>query len=405
MQNKMSAFVLMNKDEYNPDFDRQLSETLYNGLNIDFKFLFTTEHILEEFNKDWNFDCFVTIGDNLNFDSLSNMSFEFRKKWVHFDTFDSQQIVNATVATAMYNIRRDKGQDKLFSIFTCTYHTPHRFIDRLYKSLLEQTYPNWNWWILDDSKDDDTVNYLKSLHDPRIIVVKNITHKGSIGFNKHSIAMMADGDYLLEVDHDDILIKDCLELLNDAFNYYLDAGFAYGDSLELSDEKWPINYGDYFAFGQGTNVVREVEGMECDFSLCCPSINAKSIRGIYAQPNHPRCWRRETYHQIGGHVQSLSVCDDMELNIHTFLNTKMIHVGKVLYIQFERGERGEGTGNTQSSRFQEIQRTNWALYYLYDEKIHKRIEEMGFIDDVWDETKQQSDLSKDCPLTDYGYQY
>ena len=93
----------------------------------------------------------------------------------------------------------------------------------------------------------------------------------------------------------------------------------------------------------------------------------------------------------------LSVLDDMEILIRTFLYGKMVKIDKVLYFQYEEaGVRGsKENNNTQSSRFAEIQRTLWYIKDAYDEKIHNRILELGFHDNAWSEEENCSILWKE----------
>ena len=101
------------------------------------------------------------------------------------------------------------------------------------------------------------------------------------------------------------------------------------------------------------------------------------------------------YHKIGGHNTEMSVLDDQELIIRTFLHGEMTKVDKVLYIQYEGdGERGVSKDNTQSLRFGEIQRTTMLLKERFDKEIHNRILELGKEDDAWDEDAGQSILWK-----------
>ena len=256
---------------------------------------------------------------------------------------------------------------------------------------MKQTYVNWNWWIIDDSVNNYTSDFLNKIHDPRIMVVKNVTNHGSIGFNKHMVAMMCDGDYLVEVDHDDELTEDCLAKLYACFEMS-EADFVYSDCLEIIDGA-PINYGEDFSYGQGYYRQEAINDEQYNFPVTCRNINAKSIRGIHALPNHIRCWKRDFYHKIGGHNVELSVLDDMDLLIRTFLYGRMAKVDKVLYIQHQGESNENGRGNTATGgRLKEIQRVNWLLYQKYDQEIHNRIIELGYDDVIWDENNGTSDL-------------
>ena len=397
MQSRISAVIidpLKNKHNYE---DVVISENSpyycpYGEFGFDLNILDSSENIYKVFDENRGFDCLITIGNNIDFDILNNLSFEFRKKWIHMDAFDAAAIASNIIACFIYNINRERSQEvKLFSIFTCTYNTSDEMIYRLYNSLKNQSYKNWNWFIVDDSRNSDVIEKLQNLHDPRITVVSNVTNHGSIGFNKKLAAMMCDGDYLVEVDHDDELTEDCLFLLNKAFEKFPDSDFVYSYTFEEING-YEIDYGDCFMYGLGKYRTINIHGIDRRIALT-PDVNALSVRGIYALPNHVRCWKAEFYRKIGGHNPELSVLDDMDLLIRTFLYGKMTKVDTVLYIQHEGTSNGVDRGSTtQSVRFKEIQRTNKILYIKYDKQIHDRILELGEEDLLWDENEQHSNL-------------
>lgn len=401
MRNIISAIIIdknYKKHDYKDIYLRKYPQ--YMECNFEIKVLDTCEDILTEINTFKGFDVLITIGNDLDISPLIGMTYEIRKKWVHLPSFNSLEIPQTIINVFTYNINRDNEKQKLFSIFTSTYNTKEEMIKRLYNSLLSQTYKNWNWWVIDDSTSDETIKILNNLNDPRITVVKNVTNHGCIGFNKHMAAMMCDGDYLVEVDHDDELIEDCLEKLYECFEKS-NADFVYSDAIEMLDGK-SISYGDYFSYGQGYYRKEIIRGEEHIIPITTSSVNAKSIRGIHAMPNHVRCWEKGFYHKIGGHNIELSVIDDMDLISRTFLYGRMAKVDRVLYIQHEgESNHGEGRGDTTTRRrFKEIQRVNYLLHKKYDAQIHERIIELGFNDPVWDEEKECSDLNKNIDIKD-----
>ena len=395
MRNKLSAIII------DPNFlyhDYSGIKTNVGGEYaenyFDLKILESGHNILHEINNFKGFDALVTVGNVEGWDELVALPFAYRKKWTHQVTFNAQRITNAIVETFKYNINRADAP-KSFSIFTCTFNTDEFALKRLYNSIKAQTYTEWDWFILDDSLDDKTQKLIESLDDPRITVFHNISHHGNIGFNKHMIAMMCDGDYLVEVDHDDELTPDCLQWLFTAFNTEPKPDFVFSHAIELKNGD-PIVYGNGWGWGEGLNITEKVNGVTYTFSDV-PPINPFSIRTIYAQPNHVRCWEKNFYHRIGGHNTELSVLDDMDLLIRTFLYGKMTKVEKTLYFQHEGEGKREDTssGTAQSRRFNEIQRTLWFLKDKYDKQIHDRIIELGHNDNAWDDNAQTSVLWKE----------
>ena len=94
-------------------------------------------------------------------------------------------------------------------------------------------------------------------------------------------------------------------------------------------------------------------------------------------PNHVRVWKRDVYNKMGGHNKSLPVADDFELIIRTFLNTRIIHIKKMLYIQHNNHN------STVDNNSIDINKRARLIRDHYDLAIHNRIIELGFKDWNW----------------------
>jgi hypothetical protein len=101
-------------------------------------------------------------------------------------------------------------------------------------------------------------------------------------------------------------------------------------------------------------------------------------------PNHVRVWRKDVYLKIGGHRKDLPVADDLELIIRTFLETRIIHIKKMLYIQYFK------LGSTVDLNAFDINRRARLIRDFYNLDIHKRIQDLGFHDWEWDDVKNDS---------------
>ena len=108
------------------------------------------------------------------------------------------------------------------------------------------------------------------------------------------------------------------------------------------------------------------------------NINPKTIRHIVGVPNHVRAWRRTTYFEIGGHNRGLTIADDYELVIRTFLHTTICKIPRLGYIQFIYDD--EGGTNTHNLSRADIQRRVRTIAEKYNEQIKNRFEELGLRD-------------------------
>jgi O-antigen biosynthesis protein len=286
-----------------------------------------------------------------------------------------------------------------FSIFTPTYKTGDR-IFRAYQSLKDQTFQDWEWVVVDDSpeNDNDTWNKLQEIasqdHRVKTQRIYPLTG-GNVGLAKHRAGMLCEGKWLVELDHDDALLPHCLQECYDASLAYPDAGFIYSDFTSPYEDDgyvmydryttpdWYARPDNYFCFGYAGHEWEEFEGKRY-LRTFYPEINPRTIRFNISMPNHVRIWRKDVYHQIGGHNKQLPVADDLELIIRTFLATKMLHVKKMLYIQYH------SRNSTVDNNSVNINRLSRLIRDHYDKAIHERIIELGGQDWDWDEVTQTS---------------
>jgi glycosyltransferase involved in cell wall biosynthesis len=279
-----------------------------------------------------------------------------------------------------------------FSVFTPTYKTGER-IRRTYQSLVDQTLTNWEWVVVDDSPDNETWNILTEIakNDYRVKLHRILPLSGgNVGLAKHRAATLGSGDWLVELDHDDALTTECLKISNDAILKYPDAGFLYSDVCEMYEDgemktydhdwsgNWYARHDNYFDFGYAGHTWANVDKKDI-LAHWYPDINPLSIRFNISMPDHVRMWERNLYNQIGGHNKNTPVADDLEILIRTFLNTRMIHVKKVLYFQYNN------RNSTVDNNATDINRRARLIRDYYDLAIHNRIQELGFHDWNWDD--------------------
>lgn len=304
---------------------------------------------------------------------MKQQPWNMRRRWVNypFGFTSRDHAVGATVSMYQRVIKNQETDlQPLVSILTPIHNIGSHLL-RAFNSLLGQTYRNWEWVIYDDSTDGESVRIANSIarEDHRVSVYRGGTHSGIIGAVKRRLFKIAEGDILLELDHDDELTEQCLEHVVDGLNVTPDCGFAYTDFAEVNENGSPFSYGERFAFGFGSyHSDRQLHNGRLHLVARSAPINLKTLSHIVGVPNHARAWRRAAYVEAGGHNPDLRVADDYELLLRTFLVTRFVHVGYFGYVQ----NRREGRSNTHLVRNAEIQSQVAAVSKVYQDSLRKR---------------------------------
>jgi len=319
------------------------------------------------------------------FPNLYNARIEENRRWLSLPVTLSPEEIAEELMGMFLKVTVHKSH-MLFSVITTLYMTPIFKLKRLYESILKQTNTNWEWIVVDDSPIDHmtSYNYINELSkkDNRIQLFRRNKPSGVIGEVKKFAFGLANGDILVEVDHDDELVDSCLDNLCRSYLYSDDIGFVYGLVCEQYEDSTDIvDYGNSWAFGYGGYMDYTYKDKYYKTALA-PNINSKTIRHIVGAPNHVRSWRKEVYQAIGGHNKYVHVADDYELMIRTFLYTKMAKMPVLSYIQYFEKD----ASNSQFTRNGEIQRlVNYFASY-YNNLIRDRLIELGADDFCWTET-------------------
>lgn len=233
----------------------------------------------------------------------------------------------------------------LISVVTPTYRTSPEMLARTWASLKAQTFTDWEWVVWDDTPDESVWRQLYGLAADeryRLVAHRSHVHSGSIGQVKRRAFMAAEGDLLVELDHDDELTPDALAEISAAFDKP-EVGFVYSDWCELLASGESGRYPDGWAFGYGSDYWDEQHKV---WVMSAPELNRTTLGHIVSAPNHVRAWRASVYRQLGGHDPSLTVADDYDLVVRTALETECVHISKMLYRQHIGAHTAQRTRNS-----------------------------------------------------------
>ncbi len=131
--------------------------------------------------------------------------------------------------------RAARLQGPLVSVVVPVYNTPENFFRQMVKSVLRQTYANWQLVLVDASDVSHPVpgRLARKLAEKDSRVVYKKVENGGIAANTTAGFTLATGDYLALLDHDDLLypnaLFECVQTIQNT-----GADLVYSDEIVLS---------------------------------------------------------------------------------------------------------------------------------------------------------------------------
>lgn len=134
------------------------------------------------------------------------------------------------------------------SIIITTYNAEFTILETI-KSVLEQTFSDFELIVIDDGSTDRTIELVHSIADERVRLFSY--ENGGVAVARNRGISHATGDFIAFLDHDDLWTSDKLELQLTALQQHQEAGVAYSWSLSFMDEKKESFYVDEHILFEG----------------------------------------------------------------------------------------------------------------------------------------------------------
>lgn len=178
-----------------------------------------------------------------------------------------------------------------------------QFVAETINSIKEQTYDNWEAIIIDDCSSDNSVEIIAGLtsNDNKFKLKVNLSNKGA-NYCRNVGIKEAKGDFIIFLDSDDILSKDCLKNRIDFFR----------ESSNI----------DYAVFCMGS-----FNGVIGDNSFLWNNFHGNLLKRFlshdlpWALPS--LLWKKSSLEILNGFDESFKRYQDVELHIRALLNENL----------------------------------------------------------------------------------
>lgn len=199
--------------------------------------------------------------------------------------------------------------------------------------------------------------------DDRVRVLRAPATSRGVGSAKKLACSSADGEVLVELDHDDLLSSDCLEKVAAAFEADSSASLVFSDFAQVNEDGSP----NHERFNQAMGWEYDEVDVDGTTQLRCRALagTPHNVAYIWYAPNHVRAFRREAYEQVGGYDPGLEVLDDQDLMTKLFTVGDFHHVPDCLYLQRVHGMNTQFDPATNAH----IQQQTVAMYQQNIEQL------------------------------------
>ena len=160
-----------------------------------------------------------------------------------------------------------KRNEVKVSVILPTYNRAD-IIPRAIKTVLRQTMPDFELFVIDDASTDNTESVVRSFEDPRIRYIKRtvnhleLYHETGESDNPRNDGLkQAVGQYIAYLDSDDMYRTDFLEVMSEFMDEHPDVGLAYCDAIwhrHLEGEPEMANCNLSVAFGPKIMTIRNI---------------------------------------------------------------------------------------------------------------------------------------------------
>ncbi|HET7546253.1 MAG TPA: glycosyltransferase [Usitatibacter sp.] len=204
----------------------------------------------------------------------------------------------------------DLGNEPLISVLMPVYNTPMEMLDAAIWSVRRQTYAKWELIAVDDASTSPKVRSVLQFHaaqEPRV-KIKFRTENGNISAALNTALEMASGEFMVVLDHDDVLDPKALYGIAREIDRHPEADYIYSDEDKLNADG-TVLYGPFYK----------------------PDWSPEYLLSLM-YTCHLGAYRMSVVREIGGYRTEFDGAQDFDFTLRFLLKTERVrHVPRVLY--------------------------------------------------------------------------
>lgn len=210
------------------------------------------------------------------------------------------------------------------SVFTPS-HQP-TYLTEVFNSLQRQTFQDWEWVVLLN----DGARWSPPHYDARVRVITDDQVQG-VGAAKKRACAEAQGELLVELDHDDILASHALEAIVKAQANDPSAALYYSHCAQVkADETRDDSRFDPNAGWVYRDAI--IDNRDVQYAVALEP-TPHNVSYIWWAPNHVRAFSKSAYIAVDGHDPSRNVLDDQDLMCRLYQLGHFHLIDDCLYLQ------------------------------------------------------------------------
>jgi O-antigen biosynthesis protein len=161
-----------------------------------------------------------------------------RESLVLYPDIGWNEVLSVLAPMIQHHITRGRSKTPFFSVVSPTCNTAPRWLTEAGASLLNQTFADWEWCLVDDgSQNDELRSTLEALASAHPAFRVKLASAGGISAANNTALEFARGKFICFLDHDDLLDPEALAAMAEKVGEGFDVVYSDEDKFDDQTEK------------------------------------------------------------------------------------------------------------------------------------------------------------------------